>query len=51
MAIVGVPVPMDANLLATERTILSLFVQAGIVPAAPDIAGLFDRRLEPPAAE
>jgi sulfonate transport system substrate-binding protein len=45
-ALIGAPVPMDANLQRTERDILALYVRAGVIPRLPDITGVFDRRFE-----
>lgn len=47
-ALAGAPVPMDESLQRTERAVLALYVQAGIVPSLPDITGVFDRRFETP---
>ncbi len=45
-ALASAPIPMDENLQNTERTILALYVKAGIIPSMPDIKGAFDRRFE-----
>jgi len=50
-ALVGAPVPMDETLQRTERAVLALYVQAGILPSLPDISGAFDRRFESPPVQ
>jgi sulfonate transport system substrate-binding protein len=50
-ALVGAPVPMDESLQSTERSILALYVRAGIIPSLPDISGAFDRRFESPPVQ
>jgi sulfonate transport system substrate-binding protein len=45
-ALLAAPVPMDENLQSTERGIMALFVQAGIIPAMPNITNVFDHRFE-----
>ncbi len=45
-ALVDTPIPMDAKLQAIKRGVMELFVQAKIIPALPNIAGVFDNRFE-----
>jgi sulfonate transport system substrate-binding protein len=40
------PAPMDAALIGEERALLALYVKAGVVAAAPDVAAVFDTRFE-----
>ncbi len=50
-ALAGAPVPMDESLQRTERAVLALYVQAGIIPSLPDVTGVFDRRFEAPPVQ